>query len=50
MQTLNKKFTYLHSASSTLNTVGLITTGLIGWKIGSVGLGPKGAGGLGVTL
>ncbi|KAG7531345.1 hypothetical protein FFLO_04406 [Filobasidium floriforme] len=48
MQTLNSRFTKLHSASSTLNTVGLITTGLIGWKIGSVGFGPRGSGGLGV--
>ena len=34
MQSLNTQFTWLHSASSTLNTVALITTGMIGWKIG----------------
>lgn len=49
MGELNKKFSKLHGISTTLNAVGLVATGLIGWKIGSIGLGPRGPGGLGVT-
>lgn len=48
MKLLNKQFQTLHSVSSVLNMGALLTTGLIGWKIGSKGLGPKISGGLGV--
>ncbi|KAJ9098365.1 hypothetical protein QFC20_005990 [Naganishia adeliensis] len=48
MKYLNKQFQTLHSISSVLNMGALAATGLIGWKIGTQGLGPKVAGGLGV--
>jgi hypothetical protein len=48
MKYLNKQFQTLHSISSVLNMGALAATGLIGWKIGTQGLGPKVTGGLGV--
>ncbi|KAJ9104954.1 hypothetical protein QFC19_003749 [Naganishia cerealis] len=48
MKLLNRQFQTLHSISSLLNMGALLTTGLIGWKIGTRGLGPKVSGGLGV--
>ncbi len=40
MHHLNKQFSRLHSISSSLNLVSLITAGLVGWKIGANGVGP----------
>lgn len=42
MDKLNKEFGTLHSISTVLNMASTVTTGLIGWKIGHVGLGLAG--------
>jgi ABC-type methionine transport system permease subunit len=40
MVLLSNSFSRLHSISSTLNLVSLISAGLVGWKIGANGVGP----------
>lgn len=40
MQLFNKQFSRLHSISSSLNLISLISAGIVGWKIGVYGVGP----------
>jgi len=40
MVLLSDTFSRLHSISSTLNLISLVSAGLVGWKIGANGVGP----------